>query len=146
MGNSLNTGIEFFKEQCKKHNLKITPQRILIYNIISDSKEHPDADSVYKIVKTTFPNISLDTAHRTLLTFAEIRLIDVVEGFGSPKRFDPNVTNHHHIYCQKCCKITDFINKEFDSLEVPGEFTKGFKINKKRVVISGLCKRCQKKN
>jgi len=114
-----NINLKFFRQLCKKHNLKITPQRILIYKVVSNSQEHPNTERVYKTVKKEFPNISFDTVHRTLLTFSDINLLNVVERFGSPNRFDPNLKNHHHLHCDKCGKIIDFTCKEYDKLHVP---------------------------
>ncbi len=139
-----NIDLEFFKEQCKKHNLKITPQRILIYRVVSNSQEHPNTENVYNTVKKEFHNISFDTVYRTLLIFSDINLINVVEGFGNSKRFDSNVKNHHHLHCEKCGQIIDFVCKEYDNLTMPKELIKNFKVHRKRVIISGLCKKCQK--
>ena len=139
-----NINLEFFRQRCKKHNLRITPQRILIYKVVSSSQEHPNAKRVYKKVNKDFSNISFDTVHRTLLTFSDINLVDVVEEFGSSKRFDPNLKNHHHLHCEKCGKIIDFTYKEYDQLHVPKKLTRDFKIYRKRVIINGLCKKCKR--
>lgn len=142
MENKAKADLEFFKDQCKKYNLKITPQRTAIYNVIFYSREHPNTEHVYKIVKKEFPNISFDTVYRTLLTFSNINLIEKVEGFLYQKRFDSNLDEHHHLYCEKCGKIFDFQNKEYNNLKVPAELTKNFQVSRKRVVISGLCRDC----
>ena len=87
-----------FINKCKQHNLKITPQRIAIYQELIKSKSHPSADAIFKIIKKQFPAISFDTINRTLLTFYSIGIVDVVEGKGNPRRFDPNSKNHHHFH------------------------------------------------
>ncbi|MFC1556063.1 Fur family transcriptional regulator [candidate division KSB1 bacterium] len=144
MKQSFETNIDFFFEQCRKNNLKITPQRVSIYKIIARSEQHPTAEIIYNTVKKEFPNISLDTVHRTLMTFNEIGLLNVVEGYGSPRRFDPNTQIHHHLICEQCGKIIDFTNKNFDNLQIPEELLKDFSINRKRVILSGICGKCQK--
>ncbi len=137
--------LEFFKKQCKQYNLRITPQRILIYKVVLSSPEHPNTEIVFRQVKEEFSNISFNTVHRTLLTFAELKLLDTVEGFGGPKRFDPNLSNHHHLHCEKCGKIVDFKDKTYDDLPAPRQLDNDFEITRTRVVISGICKDCQKK-
>ena len=138
--------ITLFTDKCKEHNLKITPQRIFIYKELIKSKNHPSADTVFKAIKKEFPNISFDTVNRTLLTFSEIGLVELVEGRGSPRRFDANLESHHHLFCIKCGTIIDFIHEEFDKLKVPETIDKDFKVVQKRVVLNGICSNCKTKN
>jgi Fur family peroxide stress response transcriptional regulator len=135
--------LQEFSQICHKHHLKITPQRVAIYQELLNSDAHPTADAVYQIVKGEYPNISYDTVNRTLLTFAEIGIVDVVETFGGAKRFDPNVTDHHHLHCTRCGKIFDFVHRAYDHLEVPPEVRDQFKVTSKRVVLKGICKACR---
>lgn len=136
---------ELFQETCRKHRLRITPQRAIIYNELIRSHEHPTAERLHSMVNRHFPHISLDTVNRTLLKFAEIGLIQVVEGFGSPRRYDANMEKHHHLHCVKCGVIIDFSNKEFDDLRVPDGIGKGFSILGKRVILSGICRKCSRR-
>ena len=136
--------ISKFKEICQEYGLKITPQRVAIYEKLLNLETHPTADDVYQIVRSDYPNISFDTVNRTLLTFAEIDLVDVVETFGGAKRFDPDITNHHHLHCIRCGKILDFSNRVYDNLDVPDEIEHQFQVIRKRVVLKGICKACRK--
>ncbi|NQV34696.1 MAG: transcriptional repressor, partial [Phycisphaeraceae bacterium] len=83
--------LEAFGTQCKEAGLKMTPQRSAIYRFLLQTKEHPSADTVFRNVRLTFPNISLDTVNRTLLTLNRIGAAFVVEGTGDAKRFDANL-------------------------------------------------------
>ena len=133
----------FFERKCREHGLKITPQRIAIYEQLSGSKQHPSAETVFSLVRKKVPHISLDTVNRTLLTFSEIGLVDVVEGRGDPRRYDPNMSAHHHFYCVSCGEIKDFRRKEYDQLDLPGQIKKNCVVFSKRVVINGLCEKCR---
>jgi len=135
--------IERFTENCREHHLKITPQRIAIYRRLQDNRQHPTADTVYRELKSEFPSISLDTVNRTLLTFADIGIVDIVEGHGSPRRFDPDRSPHHHFTCIRCGTITDFHDPRFDALEIPRDIAERFTVTGKRVCLSGICERCR---
>ncbi len=135
--------MEYFLEKCREYGLKITPQRRAVYEEILRAKEHPSADLVYSRLKRAFPNISFDTVNRTLLTFSKIGIINVVEGYGQPKRFDPNVSSHHHFRCVKCNAIIDFYNKSYDDMKVPKDILKKFTVLNKKVVLEGLCDKCR---
>jgi Fur family peroxide stress response transcriptional regulator len=137
--------MKLFSDKFKEHNLKTTPQRVAIYKEIQRSKIHPTAEIVFREIKKTFPNISLDTVNRTLLTFARIGLITIVEGRGEPKRFDANKSNHHHFRCIKCNNIVDFYDQSYDRREIPKEITKRFTVMSKKMVLEGVCDQCNKK-
>ena len=137
--------IENFIDHCKKFGLKITPQRCAVYKKLMQSNDHPTAEQMYQYVKKDFPNISFDTVNRTLLTFAEIGLVEVVQTKGASRRFDAILDSHHHFNCVNCGKIIDFDHEEFDSLKVPEHLQNECTVFAKRVVLTGLCRECRKK-
>jgi Fur family peroxide stress response transcriptional regulator len=137
--------VQFFIETCQRHRLKITPQRVAIYRVLIRSKQHPTADLMFRTVKNDFPNISFDTVNRTLLTFAAIGMVEVVETFGGPKRFDPDTSDHHHLHCVACGRIIDFEYAGYARLDVPEAIAGRFKVISKRVVLKGLCETCAQK-
>ena len=136
--------LDFFKKKCREHGLKITPQRIGIYEELANSKLHPSTESVFALARERFPHISRDTVNRTLLTFSKIGLIDVVAERGGPRRYDPDLTPHHHFHCISCDEITDFHGKKYDELAIPDQIKKKCTVFSKRVVITGLCEKCAK--
>ena len=139
-----NKKIELFCQRSRKHGLKITPQRTIIYQELLKAKDHPTADDIYKRIVKKIPNISFDTVNRTLLTFTKIGITNVVEGYGQAKRYDPDMDIHHHFRCVHCGSIIDFHNKEYDNIAVPEEINKQFTVISKKVVLEGLCSRCRK--
>lgn len=137
--------MDLFYKKCKENKLKITPQRAAIYKVLTASVSHPCAEQIHREVKKQFPNISIDTVNRTLLTFAGANMIDVVEGHGDPRRFDPNQNAHHHFYCVSCHNIFDFHADLLDSLKLPPDMEKNFLITGKRICLSGYCDQCRSK-
>jgi Fur family peroxide stress response transcriptional regulator len=137
--------LDFFYRISKENGLKITPQRTAIYQELLKAKDHPSADDVYRRIVKKIPNISFDTVNRTLLTFSNIGITNVVEGYGQPKRYDPDLDAHHHFRCTHCNKIIDFYNEDYDNLIVPHEIQKKFAVFSKKVILEGLCDRCKKK-
>jgi Fur family peroxide stress response transcriptional regulator len=147
MANKDNTVlIARFKHKCRADNLKITPQRTAIYRELVKSKDHPSASTIFNKLRKIFSDISFDTVNRTLLTFNEIGIASMVEGYGEPKRFDPNTEPHHHFRCIKCNKIIDFHHRSFNNIKIPEEIQRQFTVLNKRVVIEGICNKCGKKH
>ncbi len=134
-----------FKERCKARGIKLTPQRLIIYEGLIHTSEHPTVDMLYAQVQKTFPTISLDTVHRTLMTFCELGVAYMVEGTGSPKRFEGNLDTHHHVRCVKCSKIFDIYHEEYNHLSIPADVQKEFQILKKTVHMEGICRACRQK-
>ncbi len=131
-----------FIDRCRQAGLKVTPQRMAIYNVLMSSTDHPSADWIYRKITDTWPTISFDTVNRTLLTFAEIGVIDMVESYSLSRRFDPCVGNHHHFHCIRCGQIIDFCDATLDNVPLPTHLGNDFTVTGTRVVISGVCSEC----
>ncbi|MBN1392473.1 MAG: transcriptional repressor, partial [Sedimentisphaerales bacterium] len=104
--------------------------------------EHPGAEDIYNHIKNDFPDISIDTVYRTLSTFSNLGLVDVVEGYGEVKRYDPDIRPHHHFRCKKCNRIVDFRESRFDKLKAPAVIARKYCVSNIKVVVEGLCDRC----
>jgi Fur family peroxide stress response transcriptional regulator len=141
--NISNDSLDLFREKCREENLKITPQRIVIYQELLRSKDHPNAETLYKRVKKIIPDVSLDTVNRTLLTFSNIGIVKNVEGYGEPRRYDPNIENHHHFRCVICNSIIDFDYKPYDDIIVPSDIKKRSTVTSKKVLLEGYCNKCR---
>ena len=130
---------------CREKGLKITPQRAAVYSAVAALETPPSADEVYRQVQKQLPNISFDTVNRTLLTFSDVGLIDIIESSSGVRRFDPQIEPHHHLQCSECGRIFDFTNSDYDNLPVPQEFENIFTVEKTRVFVTGTCSTCRKK-
>jgi Fur family peroxide stress response transcriptional regulator len=129
-------------ELCREKGLKVTPQRVAIYQELVKAADHPSADILHKRIKNDLPNISLDTVNRTLLTFADIGAAFVVEGSGEPKRFDAELEDHLHFKCLKCRKIIDFHRESIKNIEVPEEIAEQCEVLRKTIYFEGICGKC----
>ena len=135
--------IERFEGLCRRAGLRVTPQRLAVYKVLANSKEHPSADSVYQQVRQEIRNISFDTVNRTLISLAEIGAAFVVEGSGDVKRFDGNLESHQHFKCVKCKSIIDFHHEPFNDIELPESVEGQFTVLRKTVLLEGLCSACE---
>jgi Fur family peroxide stress response transcriptional regulator len=131
-------------ETLKKHNFRITPQRIAVLRILALSDGHPSVEQIYEEVKEHFPTTSLATVYKTVTLLKEL---DEVLELGFPEgsnRYDGiKPYPHPHLICTKCRKIVD---PDLESLEgVTKELTSetGFKITSHRLDFFGICPDCQ---
>jgi Fur family peroxide stress response transcriptional regulator len=142
INNNKDYPMEEFRKKCGENGLKVTPQRTVIYAEFLRSKDHPSADILYKRVKKALPNISFDTVYRTLQSFYEIGLANVLDGTGEPKRFDPETHKHYHFRCIECGNIYDFYTDLYNDLEIPEEISNEFHVKRKKIILEGICKYC----
>jgi Fur family peroxide stress response transcriptional regulator len=139
---SIEKKLGLLEKQCRKHGLKVTPQRKSVYKALLGMNSHPTSDEVYRKVRDEMNNISLDTVNRTLHTLSAIGVAFVVEGTGQPRRFDAGMDDHQHFLCVKCGKVIDFHHEPFDNIDIPEELKGKFKILRKTVYFEGLCNTC----
>ena len=117
----VNKKIEILKDECKKRNMRVTPQRIVIYREVAKSCEHPDAEAVYEAVKKELPNISFDTVYRTLASLEEMGMIFRVDNQLPKARFDADRNPHHHFLCMNCGEVYDVCLDENENLKTPAK-------------------------
>lgn len=134
--------IKQFKEKCRSNNLKVTPQRTIIYGELINSKDHPSVDVLYKRVKNKLPDISFDTIYRTLLTFYDLGVAHVVEGICNSKRYEGNTENHYHFICTKCGSIYDIEDIPF-KYNIPERINEEYKPKNVRIIFEGICSKCR---
>ena len=135
--------IAAFKARCRQAAIRITPQRIAVYNALLNSDDHPSAESLYRQVRKEFPNISLDTVNRTLLTLAEIDAARIIPDSGDARRFDGNLAAHQHFICVKCKRIVDFQYQPLDNIPVPATISSRFAVLRQGMIVEGICDLCR---
>jgi len=131
----------------KEQNLRVTPQRLEVLRILSESKGHPSVEEIHAQVRLTFPTTSLATTYKTVALMKELN--EVLElGFGDgSNRYDGNKPYPHpHLICTRCHAIMDpDLSMLRDMTEEVARET-GFRILTHRLDFFGLCPACQKRN
>ena len=51
----------------KEKKLKLTPQRLAVYQYLKSTREHPSAETIYKALQPNYPTMSLATVYKTLI-------------------------------------------------------------------------------
>lgn len=132
-----------FAHLLRAHGLRATAQRRAIYSVFADavsadaSNAHLSAEEVFEQARLQLPELSRATVYNALGELTEAGLLGLVEGPG-PRRFDANVTPHHHFRCSGCHELRDV---ELDHVEVTLR-ERGFHVQSAHVLLEGLCPRC----
>ena len=93
--------------------VNLTKHRETIYNIISNSGEHLSADEIIAILKKDALKISRATVFNSLNFLEKHNYLKSFSIFGTKKVYDPNLSDHHHIYDLDSNKLHDVSADKF---------------------------------
>lgn len=130
-------------ETLKESGVRMTPQRHAILQYLLSSMEHPTADEIYKALEGNFPNMSVATVYNNLRVFKDAGLVRELTYGDASSRFDANVTDHYHVICRSCGKITDFDHTAPLDLESRAAEETGYVVESHRLEFYGTCPTCQ---
>ncbi len=134
--------IENFPSVCRKAGLKVTPQRLAIFSMMTASDRHPSPEEVYDAIRETHPSISLATVYKILDLFHSLGYLRKVSTLDHVSRYDANVEPHHHAICSKCGKIRDVTLDKIPSQYTELSDLEGFQATDYEILFSGICAAC----
>lgn len=134
--------VENAKSALRAAGMRITPQRLMIIDVLVGNRSHPSVEAIYRRVADSYPTISLATVYHTLSLLARHGLILELHGDKEGLRCDPETTPHAHAYCKQCGEVFD--------LPTPAPVTwsadclPGFIAEETELSLYGRCARCTK--
>jgi len=96
--------------------LKVTPQRIAVFDAVINLNNHPTAENIIEFIKTNHPNIATGTIYKTLETLIKCGIIKKVKTDRDVMRYDAIIEKHHHLYCVESERIEDFFDEDLDRI------------------------------
>ena len=128
--------------------LKLTPQRIAIIRQIANDESHPSAQELFERLKPTSPSMSFATVYNTLGALCEAGLGVSLSLAPGSTRFDPNMTPHDHVVCDRCGAIRDI--SAGPAAPAPASYARrtfaraapGFAVRSVEKIFRGLCSDC----
>ncbi len=103
-------------EKLKQNNLRVTPQRVAIFEAICRLNNHPTAENIIRKIQKDHPYISVGTVYNVLDSLVENKLLKRVKTENGILRYDPVLSKHHHLYCLETDRIEDYEDRELDDL------------------------------
>jgi Fur family transcriptional regulator, peroxide stress response regulator len=132
--------ITFFREKLQEKGLKVTPQRLAIYDAIVKLNNHPTAENVIEYIKANHPNISVGTVYKVLDSLVENNLLKKVKTEKDIMRYDAVLSNHHHLYCAETDRIEDYEDEKLNAIindYFNANLIKNFRVQDIKLQITG---------
>jgi Fur family transcriptional regulator, peroxide stress response regulator len=121
----------------------LTPQRKIIYEIVSKAQDHPTAAEIIERLRLQGHQLAYATVYNSLKYLTEEGLIRELKLEGDASRYDGHVDDHQHIVCRICGKVDEvFIQTPEHWLDAIAKET-GYKIEEEHIVFKGVCPNCQ---
>ena len=142
---------ETIEQKCISKGVKLTDQRKVIAQVISQSKEaygesdHPDVDELYNRVSKIDTKISIATVYRTVKLFEEAGIVAKHDFKGNKARYEQAPQEHHdHLIDINTGEIIEFVNKDIEDLQKKVAEKLGYKLVDHRLELYGSKKKSNK--
>ena len=131
----MNDNIE---SKCIKKGLRLTDQRKIIAQVMSESEDHPDVDELHKRVNKLDAKISIATVYRTVKLFEEAGIFAKHEFKGTKARYEQTTREHHdHLIDINTGEIIEFVNQDIEKLQKEVAEKLGYKLVDHRLELYG---------
>ena len=130
------------EERCKQKGVKLTDQRKLIAQIMSNSHDHPNVDELYKRVSKIDSKISIATIYRTVKLFEEEGIVAKHDFKGKKARYEELSESHHdHLIDVKTGEIVEFVDEEIEVLQKKVAEKLGYNLIDHKLELYGIKKK-----
>jgi Fur family ferric uptake transcriptional regulator len=134
----------------KKHDLRITPQRKAILQILFNYRgHHLETENIHQLIVFSENNkrkAGLATVYRAMEMLERVGLVSRLTIEGSPARYElilPEELNHHHLICLRCGNVQEVDDSLIESLRRNIMNEKNFLMVEKTIKIYGYCSNCR---
>tara|TARA_B100000029_G_scaffold502369_1_gene577515 strand:- start:1458 stop:1889 length:432 start_codon:yes stop_codon:yes gene_type:complete len=121
-----------FEEALQKEGLKLTTQRLAIFDEVVYGEKHRECEEICNALKKKKHNVSRATVYRTLdilIEYEFVRKMDIGDG---RIRYESKIghPHHDHMICVETGKIIEFVSDEIESIQDEIAKKHGYKIIK----------------
>lgn len=100
----------------RNKGLKITPQRLIVFEAVVSLGNHPSTDKIIDYIKKNHPHIAKGTVYKILETFVEKGILKRVKTDKDVMRYDHDLEKHHHLYSTDSDRIEDYYDEDLNQL------------------------------
>ena len=124
---------------CSDKGLRITDQRRVIAQILSEAEDHPDVETLHERAAAVDPKISIATVYRTVRLFEEAGILERHEfGDGRARYEAAHETHHDHLIDVETGNVIEFVDDELEALQRRIAEKLGFRLVDHRMELYGV--------
>lgn len=124
---------------CAERGMRMTGQRRIIARVLSEAKDHPDVEEVYRRANAVDSRISLSTVYRTLKLLAANGILERHDfGAGRGRYEEVSGTHHDHLIDIETGRVIEFRNEEIEKLQERVARELGFRLVGHKLELHGV--------
>ena len=109
---------------------------------MSDSKDHPNVDELYKRVSKIDSKISIATVYRTVKLFEEAGILTKHDFKGGKARYEELSESHHdHLIDVQSGEIVEFVDEDIEKLQNTVAEKLGYQLVDHKLELYGIKKK-----
>ncbi len=106
------------EQLCVDKGLRMTGQRRVIAQVLSESQDHPDVELVYKRASDIDNTISISTVYRTVRMFEENGILERHDFGDGRARYEEVSDQHHdHLIDVETGQVIEFTSEKIEELQ-----------------------------
>ncbi len=124
---------------CIEKGLKMTGQRRVICQVLSESADHPDVEKVHQRAAAVDPQISIATVYRTMRLLEDSGIIRKHDFGDGRARFEESHEDHHdHLIDMNSGEVIEFTSKEIEALQAKVAARLGYRLMGHKLELYGV--------
>lgn len=131
-------------EQLRREGHRITPQRLLVLQVVKGASGHLTAEQILDELKASYPLLNLATVYRCLQWLKETGLVTETD-LGEGHRVYAYLTEHrhHHLVCLQCGKIQEIPDSILNPVREQVRQMFDFEPHIEHFALYGVCPVCR---
>ncbi len=127
------------EQLCIDQGMKMTEQRRVIARVLSDAKDHPDVEEVYRRATSVDPRISIATVYRTVRLLEEANILARHDfGDGRARYEEVSEEHHDHLIDMKSGRVIEFHSSEIEEIQQRIAAKYGYRLVGHRLELYGV--------
>lgn len=123
--------------------LRLTPQREAVLEVVRESHDHPTAAQIYDRVRERYPGIAYATVYNALGYLVRNGLVMELKFGDGASRYDGRLVPHLHVICTRCGNLSETDMALPASVLRAAEEATGFALDQHVLQLYGLCPQCR---
>lgn len=119
----------WIEAQCRTRGIRLTGQRRLIAQILSEASDHPDVTELHRRVSACDSRVALATVYRTVKRLEEEGIVERHAFLDGRARYERGSKEHHdHLIDVENGRVIEFTSPEIEQLQMQIAESFGFEI------------------